>query len=147
MKKTPKIEKVSSRIRLEAYKISLTPTSGQSPVYNKSSNHHNTEESNTETENTADENTADENTADEQEKSNEQEKYPSTIISLINFLTILNSSKKFKQTSKSLIRKLFLVTFLSVDILTVTHWHYTYRSRINTIQIQKNCEQNCSILL
>ena len=82
VKKRPKTDKVSSRIRLEAYKINLTPTSGQSPAHKTSSNHHHTEESNTEAENTADENTADENTADEQEKSNEQEKDNSTF----NFL-------------------------------------------------------------
>ena len=100
VKKTPKIEKVSSRIRLEAYKISLTPTSGQSPLHNKMSNHH-TEESNTEAENTADENTADENTADEQEKSNEQDKDNSThFVSLRFFLFLFSSDNTLQQTSK-----------------------------------------------
>ena len=79
VKKTPKLERVSSRIRLEAYKISITPTSGQSPEH-KSSNH--TEESNTEAENTADE-----NTADEQEKPTEQEK--NTSIALFYFFIFL----------------------------------------------------------
>lgn len=32
IKKTPKLEKVSSRIRLEPHKISLTPTSNRSPA-------------------------------------------------------------------------------------------------------------------
>lgn len=36
MKKTPKLEKVSSRIRLEAHKISLTPTSNRSPAHTPS---------------------------------------------------------------------------------------------------------------
>lgn len=54
-KKTPKIERsASSRIRLEAHKISLTPTSGRSPDHKADTN---TEESNTEAENTADETT------------------------------------------------------------------------------------------
>lgn len=51
VKKTPKLERVSSRIRLEAHKINLTPTSGRSPDHKSNL----TEESNTEAENTADE--------------------------------------------------------------------------------------------
>lgn len=116
VKKTPKIEKVSSRIRLEAYKISLTPTSGQSPVH-KSSNHH-TEESNTEAENTADENTvdentADENTADEQEKTKEQEKNNGILI----FFLFLFS---YEIINRLLQEEIILIVFLQIDMLNVT---------------------------
>ena len=82
MKKTPKTDKVSSRIRLEAHKISLTPTSGRSPDHKAS----HTEESNTEAENTEAENTADEEMPQE-EKSKQKGLIQQFFVK--NFLTLL----------------------------------------------------------